>query len=248
MNKISVGLQLYTVRDECAKDFAGTLKKVAEIGYKGVELAGTHSLSGTEIKKMLDDLGLKCVGNHMSVERDLKKTIDLNTELGCSYVWGPCIPGDKLPKDEAECIAMAAYANKVGAELKEGGIHLYYHNHSGEFKKIKGKYILDWLYENTDPELLLAQIDVMWAQYADIDPASYIRKYAGRCPLIHIKDMDANRSFTEVGEGILDFNSIFSVCDESGVKWYIVEQDVCKRPAIESARMSFEYFKSRGMV
>lgn len=248
MNKISVGLQLYTVRDECAKDFVGTLEKVAKIGYKGVELSSTYSLSGAELRKVLGDIGLKCAGNHMPGERDLRKLIDFNSELGCSYVWGPCIPGDKLPKDEAECIAMATYANKVGAELKESGIHLYYHNHSQEFEKIKGKYILDWLYENTDPELVMTEIDVMWVQYAGIDPASYIRKYPGRCPLVHIKDMDTNRSFTEVSEGILDFNSIFSACDEVGTKWYIVEQDICKRPSIESARMSFEYFKSRDMV
>ncbi len=248
MNKISVGLQLYTVRDECTKDFVGTLKKVAKIGYKGVELAGTYSLSGAELRKMLGDIGLKCAGNHMSGERDLKKLIDLNVELGCSYVCGPCLPEDELPSDEAGCIAMATYANKVGAELKKNGIHLCYHNHSQEFEKIKDKYILDWLYENTAPELLMSEIDVMWVQYAGIDPASYIRKYPGRCPLVHIKDMDTNRSFTEVGEGILDFNSIFSACEEVGTKWYIVEQDVCKRPSIESARMSFEYFKSRDMV
>lgn len=248
MRNIPIGLQLYTVRDECAKDFVGTLKKVAKMGYKGVELHDTYSLSGVKLSRVLDDLGLKCIGNHMPRERDLKKLIYLNSELGCSYVWGPCLPEDKLPKDEAGCIAMARYANKVGAELKKSGIHLYYHNHAQEFEKIKDKYILDWLYENTDPELVMTEIDVMWVQYAGIDPASYIHKYPGRCPLVHIKDMDANGSFTEVGEGILDFNSIFSACDEVRTKWYIVEQDICKRPSIESAYMSFEYFKSQDMV
>lgn len=127
MNKISVGLQLYTVRDECAKDFVGTLKKVAEMGYKGVELAGAYSLSGAELRKVLDDLGLKCAGNHMSGEKDLKKLIDLNVELGCSYVWGPCLPEGKLPSDEAGCIAMARYANKVGAELKKNVMLSVFH-------------------------------------------------------------------------------------------------------------------------
>jgi len=248
MEKIPVGLQLYTVRDECAKNFVGTLKKVANIGYKGVELAGTYSLSANELKKVLSDLDLKCIGNHMPGERDLKKLIDFNLELGCSYVWGPCLPKGKLPDNETECLDMAAYANKVGAELKKNGIHLYYHNHAKEFEKIKGKYILDWLYENTDPKLVMAEIDVMWVQYAGVDPASYIRKYPKRCPLIHIKDMDKDRSFTEVGHGVLDFNSIFSACNEVGTKWYIVEQDSCKRPSMESISISFDYFKSRGMV
>lgn len=243
MKKIPIALQLYTVRDECAKDFVGTLKEVAEIGYDGVELAGTYSLSGAELKKVLGDLGLKCAGNHMSRERDLRKLIDLNSELGCSYVSAPCLPEDDLPRDEAGCIAMARYANKVGAELKKNGIHLCYHNHSQEFEKIRDKYILDWLYENTDPELVMAEVDVMWVQYAGIDPASYIRKYPGRCPLVHIKDMDANRSFTEVGKGIIHFSSIFSACDKVGTEWYIVEQDICKQPSMTSAYMSLEYLR-----
>lgn len=248
MKKIPVGLQLYTVRFECEKDLVGTLKRVAKIGYEGVEFAGTYSLSGAALKKILDDLDLKCIGNMMSGERNLKKLIDFNLELGCSYVAGPCFPDGKLPRDEAAFLVMAPYANKVGAELKKNGIHLYYHNHSKEFEKVKGKYILDWIYENTDPELLMAEIDVMWTQYAGVDPASYIRKYPGRCPLVHIKDMDANHSFTEVGHGVLDFDSIFSACNEVGTKWYIVEQDDCKLPPMESISISFEYFESRGMI
>jgi len=243
MKRIPIALQLYTVRDECAKDFVGTLKKVAEIGYDGVELAGTYWLSAAELRKTLADSDLKCVGNHMPKERDLRKLIDLNSELGCSYVSAPCLPEDDLPSDEAGCIAMARYANKIGAELKKNGIHLCYHNHSQEFEKIEDKYILDWLYENTDPEVVMTEIDVMWVQYAGIDPASYIRKYPGRCPLVHIKDMDANRSFTEVGDGILDFDSIFSACDEVGTKWYIVEQDICKQSTMASAYTSLEYLR-----
>ena len=247
MKKIPVGLQMYTLRELCAKDFIGTLQKVAEIGYAGVELAGTYSVAPKEVRKILEDLGLKLAGNHMG-ERDLKKLVKFHKELGCNAVWGPCLPEGKLPTDEAGCRAMVEYANSVGAELRKNGIQLYYHNHSQEFNKIGGRYIMDWLLEDTDPRNVMAEIDVMWAQHASVDPAAYIRRYPGRVPLVHIKDMDKSHFFTEVGRGIIDFDSIFKACQEVGTEWYIVEQDTCKRPPLESVKISFEYFKSKGMA
>ena len=132
--------------------------------------------------------------------------------------------------------------------LKDEGIQLVYHNHSKEFEKIDGRYIMDWLLEETDPSYVQAEIDVMWVQYAGLDPASYILKYPGRVPLVHVKDMDENKQFTEVGKGVLDFDSIFDACEKVGSKWYIVEQDVCKLPPLESVRQSYQFFVERGMV
>ncbi len=248
MKRIPVALQMYTLRELCAKDFIGTLRQVADIGYEGVELAGTYNVPPRQLKETLRDLDLKLAGNHMPGERDLKKLVTLNKELGCDAVWGPCMPEGKLPTDEAGCRAMVRYANSVGEELKKNGIQLYYHNHSQEFNKVAGRYIMDWLLQDTKPENVAAQIDVMWAQHAGVDPASYIRKYPGRVPLVHIKDMDSSHFFTEVGRGVLDFDSIFAACKEAGTRWYVVEQDTCKRPPMESVKISFEYFKKKGMV
>ena len=247
MSKIPVGLQLYTVRDLCEKDFVGALRKVADIGYAGVELAGTYGLSAQEIRDVLDELGLKCVGNHTG-ERDLDKLAADNKTLGCEYVGGPALPPGGFPRDEASCLAAAKHMNEVGAAYQRRGLHLYYHNHAHEFEKVGGKYVLDIFYENTDPNLVYAEIDVYWVQYANVDPAAYLRKYPGRCPLIHIKDMDKNRGFAEVGEGTLDWDDIFAACEEVQAKWYIVEQDRCNRPSIESARLSFKNLRTRGMV
>ncbi len=247
MSKIPIGIQMYTVRDVCEKDFIGALKQVADIGYAGVELAGTYSLSATELKQVLDDCGLQCAGNHMG-ERDIQKLVEFNETVGCEYVGGPSLPEGGFPNDKESCLAAAAHMNKVGAEYKKHGLHLYYHNHAHEFQTVDGKYILDLFYENTDPELVFAEIDVYWVQYADVDPAAYLRKYPGRCPLVHVKDMAEDRSFAEVGEGILDWDDILSACEEVGTQWYLVEQDVCKRPSMESARISFENLKARGMV
>lgn len=239
---------MYTLREICAKDFVGTLEKVADIGYAGVELAGLYSLGPGEVKEVLDDLNLKLAGNHVPGERDLDKLIRINNEMGCTAAWGPCMPEGKLPTDEAGCIAMAEYADRVGAKMKRNGIQLYYHNHSQEFQKINDRYIMDWLLEETDPDSVAAEIDVMWVQHAGVDPAAYIRKYPGRVPLAHIKDMDEDHAFTEVGQGILDFDSIFAACEKVGTKWYIVEQDTCKRDPLESVKMSFDYFKDNEMI
>ncbi len=247
MSKIPVGLQMYTVRDLCEKDFIGALRGVADIGYAGIELAGTYGLSAPELRDVLDELGLKCVGNH-SGERDLDKLVEFNQTIGCEYVGGPALPPGGFPKDEASCLAAAKHMNEVGAAYKARGLHLYYHNHAHEFEQINGVYILDIFYENTDADLVYTEIDVYWVQYANVDPAAYLRKYPGRCPLVHIKDMGEEREFAEIGEGSLDWDDIFAACEEVNAGWYIVEQDRCNRPSMDSARLSFQNLKARGMV
>jgi sugar phosphate isomerase/epimerase len=248
MKRIPVGLQLYTLRELCAEDFPGTVEKVAEIGYEGVELAGFYGLSPGEVRDLMAEHDLIIAGTHGAGERDIPKLAAQLKELGCNAVWGPVLPEGKLPEDVEGCRAMVKYANQVGAELRKEGIQLYYHNHSKEFDRVEGRYIMDWLLEDTEPENVAAEIDVMWAQHADVDPAAYIRKFPGRVPLAHIKDMDVKHEFTEVGKGVLDFDSIFAACEEVGTRWYIVEQDTCKIDPIESVRISFDFFKSRGMA
>lgn len=246
MTKIPVALQLYTVRDACEKDFEGTLRQVADIGYAGVELAGTYGRSAEEVKQLLDELALPCVGSHTG-DRDLDEVVAFHKALDCKYVGWPVFPGG-LPDTEEGVQAAIERLNKRGADYKKHGLQLYYHNHSGEFKIISGKAILDWFYENTGPDLVKAQYDVCWIYNAGVDPAAYMRKYPGRCPLLHLKDMDESKNLTEVGNGVVDFDAIFAVSEEAGVEWYIVEQDRWERPSIESARISFENLKAWGIA
>lgn len=242
MANIPIGLQMYTVRDECDKDFVGALRRVKEIGYEGVELAGTHGLSAADLRKVLDDLGLRCAGGHAG-DRDVHQVADYYHTLGCTCVGGPSLPPGKFPEDKESVLAAAKYMNEVGAHYRAHGLTLYYHNHAHEFKTVDGKYILDWFYENTDPQNVQAEIDVMWVQYADVDPAAYLRKYPNRVPLVHIKDMDQSKDFTEVGNGVLNWKSVLAACQDIGAHWYIVEQDRCKRPSFESAQISFNNLK-----
>ena len=108
---------------------------------------------------------------------------------------------------------------------------------------------MDIIYEKTDPNYFQAQIDVYWVQYAGVDPAAYIRKYPGRCPMIHLKDMEKGpaKAFAEVGNGILDLKEIFAASEEVGVQWYIVEQDTCKRPTLESVKISIDNLRKMGL-
>ena len=249
--QIPVALQLYTVRDQAARDFLGTLRQVATIGYAGVELAGTGGLSARGLRNALDDLGLRCVGSHIGLAQleDLSAVVDDNLALGNPYVVIPAIP-ESMRASEASYVALAGRLNEIGTALREHGLTLAYHNHSFEFRRFGDRYALDIIYDETDPDLVKGQPDVYWFAYAGADPVAWLRGHPGRCPLIHLKDMapSPERTFAEVGEGIIDFRPIFAASRVAGAEWYIVEQDVCARPSMESARISLQHLREWGIV
>jgi sugar phosphate isomerase/epimerase len=140
---------------------------------------------------------------------------------------------------------LAGILDGIGAACSEKGMRLSYHNHSFEFVKFDGEYALDMLYANTSPENVLAEIDTYWVQHGGEDPAAYIRKYSGRGPILHVKDMadDEKKSFAEIGNGILDWHAIREASQQSGVEVYCVEQDVCPGDPLDSARISFQFMQ-----
>jgi sugar phosphate isomerase/epimerase len=237
---LPIALQLYTVREESQKDFIGTLEKVAEMGYEGVEFAGYGGLKASELKKVLDRTGLKAAGSHVGIEllkKDLNGVLEYSLEIGNKYIVCPGVPY----KSKEDYIEMAKFFNEVGERCKEKGLIFCYHNHAHEFEIYDGEYGLDILFKNTDKESVKAEIDVYWVKYAGVDPLEYLKKFSGRLPLIHLKDMDGkDRSNTEIGNGIIDFKKIVKVAEENGVEWLIVEQDECKRSPLESAKISLE--------
>lgn len=250
--RIPVALQLYTVRDETAKDFMGTLGKVAAMGYAGVELAGTGGLSAAELNAALDDLGLRCAGSHIGLERlqnDLPAELDYNQALGNPYVVVPALP-EAMRGQEATYVALTGQLNAIGAACRARGMGLAYHNHAFEFQRFGGRCALDIIYDDTDPALVKGEPDVYWMVHAGADPAAWLRNHAGRCPLVHLKDMaaGAERTFAEVGEGIIDFQPIFAASRGAGAQWYIVEQDRCGRPSLESAALSLRHLQEWGVA
>jgi len=250
MTNVPIALQLYTVRDQAALDFAGTVRKVAELGYVGVELAGDGGLSAGEMAALLEETGLKLAGSHVPLERmtiSLDEVIAYNQAIGATYVGVPFLGQEH--RSEAGYRAAAEAMNRAGAALGDAGMALYYHNHAFEFEPLGGTTGMEILLAETDPELVGFECDVYWVQYGGQDPAAFIQAHAGRFPLIHLKDMvgeGEGRTFAEVGEGKIDFAAIFAAAEAQGAAWYIVEQDVCQRPSLESAKISLENLKGWG--
>jgi sugar phosphate isomerase/epimerase len=245
MNK-PIALQFYSVRDESSKDFIGTLEKVAEIGYEGIEFAGFGDLKASELKGHLDRLGLKAVGSHTPrelLQNNLDEVIEYHLEIGSKYIACPYFKADTRDG----YLEVAKFFNKVGEECRKKGLVFCYHNHDFELTKFDGTYALDLLYENTDPENMQAEIDTYWVNFAGIDEAEYVLKYAGRCPLVHIKDRKARNSdrhaFTEVGTGIIDIKRLVLASEKAGAEWLIVEQDKSEMPSLKSVEISFNNLK-----
>ncbi|MFC0472752.1 sugar phosphate isomerase/epimerase [Halalkalibacter kiskunsagensis] len=243
MITLPLGVQLYTVREETEKDFIGTLKKVKEIGYEGVEFAGFGGYSAEALKATLEELGLKGFSSHVpldQLEDDLANVIEYHVVLGVKNIVCPFIPEEYWDSKD-KYLQLATLFNKVGEQCKEAGIQFSYHHHAFEFKQFEGEYALDILLANTDPELVQLECDVFWVQYADITPTEYLKKYEGRCPMVHVKDMKLKpeKTFAEVGTGVIDIDAVVKTAEEIGAKWLIVEQDKCEGSAIESIELSY---------
>lgn len=251
MSTVPVALQLYTVRDEMARDFKGTIRKVGAMGYAGAELAGTGGLSAAEMKDLLTEAGLKPAGSHVGLgqfEQELDQVIAYNLAIGNRYVGVPALPNEMRTIEGFR--QAAAAMNRFGQPIKDAGLVLYYHNHNFEFAKLPGgPQGMDILLKETDPGLVKFECDVYWVQYAGEDPGAFIKANSGRFPLVHLKDMTGEgdaRTWAEVGEGVIDFKPIFSASEAQGVEWYIVEQDRCARPSLESAKLSLDNLKKWG--
>ena len=244
MNDLQVALQLYTVRDETKRDFAGTLRRVAQIGYSGVEFAGYGNLSSQEMSALLAETGLRAASTHLGLDALQDSQLDAAMrycqDIDCFFIVLPWLANEWRTREGIQ--ALAARLNAIGQRCREHGITFAYHNHDFEFARDDGAYLLDYLLQATDPSLVKIELDVYWAAYAGVDPVSYLQTLADRVVLIHLKDMAADRSMTEVGKGLLDMRSICAFAQARGL-WGIVEHDHPHIPSLESARISWEYFR-----
>jgi sugar phosphate isomerase/epimerase len=244
MNNLQVALQLYTVRDETQHDFAGTVRRVAQIGYSGVEFAGYGNLTSQEMSALLTETGLRAVSTHLGLnalqDQQLDAAMRYCLDIGCSFIVLPSLPQESRTREGIQ--ALAPRLNTIGQRCQEHGITFAYHNHNFEFTRVDGGYLIDYLLQAADPSLVKIELDVYWAAYAGVDPVSYLQTLADRVALIHLKDMAADRSMTEVGKGILDLQHICEFAQARGL-WGIVEHDHPQIPSLESARISLEYFR-----
>ncbi len=245
MDIASVALELYTVRDEMARDFAGTLRKVAAMGYPGVEFSGYGGLTARELKTLLTETKLRADATHVALqalEQDIEQEIATCHELGCAYLVLPWL----IPEQRtiAAFRQLAPRLNAFGQKCKAGGITFCYHNHDFEFAQEDGKTPMDIFLAETDPSLVKLEFDIYWSAYAGVDPLHFLQKHGTRIPLIHLKDMTPERSFAEVGDGTLDIAGIIQAAHGGGTQFFIVENDKPAMPSLESAKRSLENLRT----
>ncbi|MCR2806160.1 sugar phosphate isomerase/epimerase family protein [Paenibacillus soyae] len=251
MKRMSIGLQMYTLRDATAQDFEGTLRQVAALGYEGVEFAGYGDIPAERMRDLLQELGLKAIGSHIGLhllENNLDNEIAYLKTIGAKYAICPWLPVEA--RDTEAWRTHLVNFEKYGARFAEEGIVFCYHNHDFEFEvEIDGQIVFDALYERITPEKLQVEMDIGWVQYSGVDPLAYIRKYAGRLPLLHLKDYRGGEKgkqidTVELGRGDLPLNAIIETASEASVEWLIVEQDTCANPPLESVATSMEWVKA----
>ncbi|MBR5203893.1 MAG: sugar phosphate isomerase/epimerase [Bacteroidaceae bacterium] len=248
---LPVGLQLYSVRDDMAKDFKGTLQQVKAMGYDGVEFAGLFDNSPADVKAMCAEIGLNPISAHVPLAdmlADVDKVIADYKAIGCEYIVVPYVTEERRPGGD-KFNQMIEEIRTIGAKCKEAGLTLLYHNHDFEFAKTEsGEFGLDYLYANVSADLLQTELDECWVRYAGQDPVAYLQKYEGRSPVVHLKDYYASGEqkedpyaliglnegekkentafeFRPLGYGVQDVPALMKAAKHAGSKWLIVEQD-----------------------
>jgi sugar phosphate isomerase/epimerase len=232
-----------------ANDFAGTLRKVAELGYEGVEFAGYGGMTPEALKALLAELNLKAVGSHVSLARlrdNLDEEIAMNVAIGSKYIVCPWL--SEADRQEPGLRTTLALFNEVAPKLAEHGIVFGYHNHAFELQeKIGDRWLFDEIFAATSAEQVKVEMDVCWVTVGGQDPVAYIAKYAGRLPLIHLKDIrkeaDGSVLTVELGRGDVNLPAVIEASGKAGVEWMIVEQDHCQNPPLESVANSMNWLK-----
>jgi sugar phosphate isomerase/epimerase len=226
---IPIALQLYSVRDDCARDFFGTIAQVAAMGYVGVEFAGYHGASAKELRKVLDDHGLKVAGTHSALQTlqddKLEETIEFHKILGCTNLVVPWLPEDTRSTPEA-CKATAEKLNEVSEKLKPHGMKTGFHCHEGDMHPLAGgKSAWDLLAENTSSDFIM-QYDTANGMSGGADPVQPILDWPGRGITTHLKEWSGEHGAKVIGEGQIPWQRVFEACETvGGTQWYIVEHE-----------------------
>ena len=235
-------------------DIAKSCKKLKSAGFDAVQASGLGPIEPRELATILKGEGLTCAATHVGWERfdkELEKVADEHHVLECRHTAVPFL-GQVHRTVEAYPL-FAAGMSKAAKTLSKAGITLSYHNHAFEFEKYPtnaGRLGLDILLQESDPALVNFEIDTYWIQFGGGDPAKWIRKVKGRTQHIHVKDMTIRAGkpiYAEVGEGNLDWPAILAAAKDAGVKWYIIEQDLCERDPFESLAISLKNLRSWGL-
>ena len=254
--KKPIGLQLYSLRKDMGENPKETLQKVANMGYKHLETASyrdgkVYGMDPLEFKSYVENLGMKLQSAHVGgpqydpnkqaeIMEFWKKAVEDHRAMGAKYIIKPSMP---IPKTLQELQVWCDYYNAVGQVAKDGGLMFGFHNHAREFEPIEGKIMMDYMIENTDPKLVCFELDVYWSQKGGHPAVDYLKKHAGRFPVLHIKDEE------EIGaSGTIDFKPIFEAAYKQGMKDFYVEVERYNFEPVESVHKSFDYLNNASYV
>lgn len=250
MNLSTIAVQLYTLRDYCKTeaDLEQTLRKIKDIGYQAVQVSGVGPIAPEKIKQLADAAGLRICATHVSFDslvNDFDHSVQKHKLWNCAYVGIGSIPDEYRTSAEGYA-AFAKKASEIGKRLKEHDLQFIYHNHQFEYQKFEGRTGMDILREESDPAAFGFELDTYWVHVGGVNPVDAIHQVKGRMGVVHLKDLeiiDHQQVFAEVGEGNLNFKAIIEACRETGVEWFVVEQDVCRRDPFESLAISLRNLK-----
>lgn len=244
--RIPVALQLYSIRGDCAKDFADTLKKVAAMGYEGVEFAGYHGKAAAELRAILDGEGLRAAGAHVGLQAlqgdDLARTLEFQEIIGNRFL---VVPG--LPPECCDSLAAwrrtAGLFNEISAAARARGLWVGIHNHAHAFEPVEGAHPWEVFFDAAHPDVVM-QLDAGNAMHAGIDPAAWLKRYPGRALTVHLKEFARSGEPVLLGRGDVDWLPIFDICETAGnTRWYVVEQETYPFPPLECAARCLENLK-----
>ncbi|MBM7097896.1 sugar phosphate isomerase/epimerase [Bacillus sp. H-16] len=240
--KQKLAAQLFTVRDLLREDFPGVLRELKDMGWAGVQIGGLFDYSKEEIAAVLYETGLKTAGLHAGIDRirnDLQAVVEEADTFQTKDIICPFVPEDL--RHEAGYRELKDDLNTIAGKLEKNGYRISYHNHDFEVQtQVDGKHALDFLLNPAEGNKILAEIDVYWVKKSGLDPLEYVTQFKDRMPIIHLKDMADNteQSFTEIGNGIIDFAPILRWGEQNGIEWFAVEQDTCPGNPLESLAVS----------
>ena len=228
MARIPIALQLYSIREDCARDLEGSIKAVAEMGYAGVEFAGYYERGADELKGLCNAHGLAVVGTHIRIDTllgdALEATVAFNKTLGNRYLIVPGLAEERRAS-RAAWLETAGLFDEIAARLEPHDMRTGYHNHHVEFQALEGELPLDTFFCNTRAEVVM-QLDTGNMYHGGAEPVGFLQKYPGRAQLVHLKEHSSTDDKALIGEGEVEWERVFEICETSGgTEWYIVEQE-----------------------
>lgn len=248
-NRIPIGLQLYSVRQDCEQDLPGTIAAISKMGYKAVEFAGYYGRDAKTLRKLLDDHGLKCCGTHTGIDTLLgaqfPKTIEFNQILGNRFLIVPGLP-EEYTRTRKAWQETADVFNALAEKAKPHGLRVGYHNHTTEFQALDGELPWDTFFGRTRKDVVM-QFDTGNAMHGGGDATVYLKRYPGRATTVHIKSFSKAKPNALIGEDELPWKEIFRLCETiGGTEWYIVEYESDAYPPLVSVEKTLQVLKMWG--